>query len=140
MFKRAPLHLLQCINEFVVVYWRRVDYFFDELLVTVGVGRGDVKEDLKVLYLVGQRYHLLCGQDIQLHCISDRRRIDPVITNCSGRWKTKPKHKHLLGNLFSVALKNQTGRQMVISCVLQTIRQYFHTKQTNFHFLLVNFQ
>lgn len=29
---------------------------------------------------------------------------------------------------------------MVISCVLQTIRQYFHTKQTNFHFLLVNFQ
>lgn len=66
--------LLQCIDELVVVYGWRVDYFFNELSVTVGVGCGDVKEDLQVLHPVGQCQHLLGSQDIQLQCISESRR------------------------------------------------------------------
>lgn len=65
--------LLQRIDEFAVVYRGRVDDFLNELPVTVGVGCGDVNKDLEVLHLVGQCQHLLGGQDIQLHCISEKR-------------------------------------------------------------------
>lgn len=69
-------NLLQRVDESAVVNWGRVDNFLNELSVTVGVGCGDVNKDLQVLHLVGQCQHLLGGQDIQLHCISDREKRD----------------------------------------------------------------
>lgn len=64
--------LLQRVDESAVVYRGRVDDLLDELSVTVGVGCGDVDEDLQVLHPVRQGQHLLRGQDVQLHCISER--------------------------------------------------------------------
>ena len=70
---RKPVHvnLLQSVDEPPVVDGWRVDDLLDELPVTVGVGRGDVEEDLQLLHPVGQGQHLLCGQDVQLHRISE---------------------------------------------------------------------
>lgn len=67
-------NILQRVDESAVVYGRRVDDFLNELSITVGVGCGDVNENLQVLHPVGQCQHLLGGQDIQLHCISERKR------------------------------------------------------------------
>lgn len=74
--KFSHYNLLQRVDESAVVNWGRVDNFLNELSVTVGVGCGDVNKDLQVLHLVGQCQHLLGGQDIQLHCISDREKRD----------------------------------------------------------------
>lgn len=64
-------NLLQRINESAVVNGGRVDDFLDELPVTVGVSRGDVNENVQPLHPASQCQHLLRGQDIQLHCISE---------------------------------------------------------------------
>lgn len=69
----CSLNLLQGIDELAVVHRGRVDDLLDELPVTVGISRGHVEEDLQVLHPVGQRHHLLGGQDVQLHGISERR-------------------------------------------------------------------
>ena len=63
------MNLLQALNELPVVNGWGIDHFLDELPVTVGVGCGDVEKHLQVLHTVGQRHHLLGGQDIQLKCI-----------------------------------------------------------------------
>lgn len=70
--RKLQFNLLQRINESAVVYGWRVDDFLNELSVTVGVGCGDVNEDLQVLHPVGQCQHFLGGQDIQLHCIPEK--------------------------------------------------------------------
>lgn len=68
---QSSLNSLQRIDESAVVYGRRVDDFLNEFSVTVGISCGDMDEDLQVLHPVSQCQHLLGGQDIQLHCISD---------------------------------------------------------------------
>lgn len=76
--KKVQFNLLQGINQSAVVNGRRVDYFINKLSVTVGVGCGDMNEDLQVLHSVGQCQHFLGGEDIQLHCIPEKfdRRSD----------------------------------------------------------------
>lgn len=73
---KPALHisLLQRVDESAVVYGGRVDELLDELSVTVSVGCGDVDEDLQVLHPVRQGQHLLRGQDVQLHRISEREK------------------------------------------------------------------
>lgn len=70
--KKVQFNLLQRINQSAVVNGWRVDYFINKLSVTVGVGCGDMNEDLQVLHSVGQCEHFLGGEDIQLHCIPEK--------------------------------------------------------------------
>lgn len=70
--------VLQTVDEFAVVYGRRVDDLLDEVFVTVGVGCGDVNENLQVLHPASKCQHLLGGQNIQLHCIPDTQKRSEV--------------------------------------------------------------
>jgi len=80
-----PIDLLQGINEFSVVDGWSVDDLLDELPVTVGVGCGDVEQDLQVLHGVCQCHHLLGCKDVQLESISIKRTIYKTL------WTESPK-------------------------------------------------
>lgn len=64
------MHSLERLNEFLRLHGWRVDDLIDVLAIAVCIGGGDVNEGPEVAHLLGQVEELLCGDHIQLQCVS----------------------------------------------------------------------